>query len=176
MRWEESVFALFEDLEMQAEGLHLEQRSGEVESLAEAGYAEVSLASRVHASAGARLRVGLREGPEVRGRLARAGADWLLLNSGSGEWLVRLDAVAVVEGLSGTSLPPPLWPVLARLSVRSALRRIAGADGSCVVWTADGRQVTGRLERVGADFVEVRTPSAVLVVATGAIAAVQGDR
>lgn len=176
MRWEESVFALFDDLEMQAEGLYLEHRVGEVESLAEAGYAEVLLASRVQASPGAPVRLALLDGTEIRGRLARSGAGWVLVDSGASEWLVQLDAVTLVEGLSGSSLPRELWPMVARLSVRSALRRIAGVDGSCVVWLADGRQVTGTLGRVGADFVELGTPSAPVVIPTAAIAAVQGAR
>lgn len=173
MRWEESVFALFDDLERQAEGLHLEQRLGEVEALSEAGYAEVSLASRVHASVGARVRAALVDGTEIRGRLARAGDGWLLLDSGSSEWLVRLPAVTLIEGLTPASLPRSLWPLAARLSVGSALRRISGAEEACVLRMVGGQQVAGVLGRVGADFVEVRSASADLVVPTTTIAAVQ---
>lgn len=176
MRWEETVFALFDDLEMQAEGLHLEQRVGEIEALSDAGYAEVALASRVQASRGNRLRLVLVDGTEVRGRLSRAGSGWILLDAGSREWLVPLPAVAVLEGVAESSMPLSLWSVVARLSIRSALRRISRADGSCVVWLVGGRQVAGSLGRVGADFVELRTANALVVIPTAAIVAVQGER
>lgn len=176
MSWETSVFALFEDLEMQAEGLHLQQRAIEVDALIESGYAEVLMASRVHASSGASLRLGLVEGTEVRGRLTRAGAGWLLLDAGSSEWLVQLSAIEVIDGLVATSLAPELWGVLTRLSVRSALRRISEVDGLCTVWLTGGRQLSGALGRVGADFFEIRSAHAELVVPTAAMAAVQGAR
>lgn len=176
MRWEETVFALFDDLEMQAEGLHLEQRAGEIEALSDAGYAEVGLASRVHASRGNMLRLVLVDGTEVRGRLSRAGSGWVLLDSGSNEWLVPLPAVTLIDGVAESSVPPDLWPIVARLSIRFALRRISGVDGSCTVWLASGPQVVGNLERVGADFVELRTTSLLVVIPTAAIAAVQGQR
>lgn len=176
MRWEENVFALFDDLEMQAQGLHLQERVGEVDALAKAGYAEIDLASRVHASRDREVRLVLHDGTEVAGRLTRAGSGWVLLDAGSCEWLVSLGGVSVIEGLGVSSLPSALWPVVARLSVRSALRRISEVGGSCVMWLVGGRQVTGCLGRVGADFVELRSATAALVVPTEAISAVQSGR
>ena len=46
MSWEESMFAVFEDLEQQAEGLHLVERDAEVADLTVAEYCRISLASR----------------------------------------------------------------------------------------------------------------------------------
>lgn len=176
MPWETSVFALFEDLEMQAQGLHLQQRAAEVDALIESSYAEVLMASRVHASHGASVRLGLIEGTEVRGRLTRSGAGWLLVDAGSSEWLVQIDAVVVMDGLLATSSPSEVWGVLARLSVRSVLRRISEVDGLCTVWLKGGRQLSGTLGRVGADFFEIRSAGSDLLVPTAAMAAVQAVR
>lgn len=175
MRWEEAVFALFDDLEMQAEGLHLDQRVGEVAALADAGYAEVVLASRVRASLGNALRIVLVDGTEMRGRLTRAGADWVLVDAGASEWLVPLRAVVLLDGAAESSTVPGLWPLVARLSIRAALRRISDAGGTCAVRLCGGLEVIGRVRRVGADFVELSTANASLVVPTDAIAAVRSE-
>lgn len=151
--WEEDVLALFEDLEMQADGLYLVDRGQEVSALAEAGYAEVSLASRLQTSRGCKVQVRTADGPDVAGTLVRSGADWLLIDGGSSSWLVHLPAVVLISGLAGGSVAESHWPLTARLSVGSVLRRIAGGGRGCVMWLVGGRQVSGVLGRVGADFV-----------------------
>lgn len=176
MRWEEAVVVLFDDLEQQAAGLHAEARAGEVRDLAEAGYAEVRLESRVHASLGAAVRVGLLDGTDVRGRLVRAGAGWMLLDAGTSEWLVRLAAVGLVEGLEVSSVPDPVLPLTARLGVGSALRRAARAGSGCSVRLVGGSHLAGSLGRVGADFVELETPAGVRVVPLAAVAALSSGR
>lgn len=171
--WEEAVFAVFEDLEMQAEGLYLDDREGEVAALAEAAYAEVGLAARLQAARNHSLRVLLVDGTDVRGRLVRSGAGWLALDAGTTQWLVRHAAVVLVEGLGASSVPEASWPVTARLSVGSVLRRIATGRRAVVVRLVAGRQLEGVIARVGADFVEVGSGSGALVVPFAAVAAVQ---
>src|SRR6478609_5267931 len=119
MGWEESMFAVFEDLEQQAEGLQLIERDAEVADLTVAEYSRVSLASRLHASLGADLRVRLLGGRVVGGRLARLGEDWFLLVDGSGEWVVRHQGVATVDGLSGKAHSEDTWSVVDRLTLRA---------------------------------------------------------
>ena len=46
MSWHESMFAVFDDLEQQAEGLHLAERDAEVADLTLAEYTRVTLAAR----------------------------------------------------------------------------------------------------------------------------------
>ncbi|MCX6397003.1 MAG: hypothetical protein NTV23_10995 [Propionibacteriales bacterium] len=167
---------MFDDLEMQAQGLHLQQREAEIEALAEAGYAEVLLASRVHAATGRPLRIELSDGTQVHGRLARAGDGWALLDAGAAAWLVRLDAAVLIEGLGPSALAPELWPMTARLSVRAALRRISAVGDDGTFRLAGGSQVRGRLGRVGADFAELGTATGQVIVATASIIAVQGAR
>jgi hypothetical protein len=175
--WEESLLALFDDLEQQAEGLQLEERRQEVEALASADFAEVSLESRLLGSLGTDLLVRLTGGLIVRGVLLRAGDGWLLLRDElDGPWLSPAGAVLSVSGLSRRSAAPEARTVLARLGLGSALRALAEDAGECLVHLRDGQRVEGRLGRVGADFVELASVTGLQLVRTGAIAAVQGRR
>ena len=155
-RWEHVVLALLEDLEMQAEGLHLAERAAEVDALSVAEYAEVPLLARLHASVGRDVRVLASDDLEVRGRLARVGADWFLVDHGPVAWFVHLPAVGLVAGLDPRSVPDEARPMSARLSLRSVLRRLAEDQRACVVHLRGGRILRGSLLRVGADFVELR--------------------
>jgi hypothetical protein len=174
--WEHAVLALLDDLELQAEGLHLAERAAEVDALSVAEYAEVPLVARLHASIGREVRVGATETTDVRGRLARVGADWLLVDNGRIAWFVHLPAVLVVSGLDTHSTPEQARPLSARLSLRSVLRRLAEEGRQCALEMRGGRSVLGTLVRVGADFVELRPPDAPepVVVPLAAVAVVRG--
>lgn len=161
---------------MQASGLYLDDRDREVEALAAAGYAEVALADRVHASVGWRLRLALVDGAEAAGVLRRCGRDWLLLDAGTCHWLVPASAIAAAEGLVSGAVPEDARPRTARLSVASALRDLAEEDQPCVVRLVGGRLVRGALGRVGADFVVVRSSGVDLVLPFAALVAVQNGR
>ena len=65
------MFAVFDDLEQQAAGLHLVERDAEVADLTVAEYSRVSLGARLHASLGDELRLRLVGGHVVSGRLAQ---------------------------------------------------------------------------------------------------------
>lgn len=173
--WEERVFALFEDLEMQADGLFLDDRDREVEALAAAGYAEVTLAARLQASLGQRLRLALIDDSELAGILVRRGSGWLLLDAASGGWLVRQAAVTFLVGLLPGSVPEPEHPLSARLSVGSVLRRLAEDAPGCVLRLRGGRQIDGDLLRIGADFVVVRAAGSDLDVPFSALLALRGQ-
>lgn len=161
MRWDDSVLGMLDDLEMQAEGLHLAERAAEVDELAVAQYAEVPLLARLHAATGTELRVGTVDGLEVRGRLAGAGADWVLVEDGGGRgWFVHLPHVAVLGGLGPRFVPDAARPLSARLSLRSVLRGLAADAQPCAVHLRGGRTLHGLLARVGADFVELRAAAA----------------
>ena len=77
MRWPDRdderpdpVLGMLDDLELQAEGLHLAERAVEVDELSTAQYAEIVLVARLHASVGTTVRVGMSHGTELHGRLA----------------------------------------------------------------------------------------------------------
>ncbi|MCW2866754.1 MAG: hypothetical protein JWR20_942 [Marmoricola sp.] len=172
--WERSVLALLDDLEQQAEGLHLVERDLEVADRVETEYAGVTLAGRWHASVGHEVRLRLIGGLQVRGVLARVGRDWLLVADGAAEWVVPVAAVFSAAGLSARAEAEETWSVLDRLGMRSVLRGLSRSGAECVAHAPDGHQVTGRVGRVGSDFVELRVgDGAVHVVPTAGLCALQ---
>jgi hypothetical protein len=162
MRWDEMLVDLFEDLEQQAEGLHLEERDAEVADRTRAEYAaQVDFVSRIHASVGASLVLSVAGVGTLTGALRSAGADWCLLTTGAQqEWLVRLAALGEVRGVSARSVSEAARPVTARLGIGSALRRIAEAAATTVLHRTDGATTAGLIGRVGSDFVELRDTAA----------------
>lgn len=176
MGWEESTFALFDDLEQQAEGVHLAGREAEVADLSAAEYAQVELASRLHASLGLEVQVRLRGGCAVSGRLARMGEDWALLVAPGAEWILRTEAVLSLVGLSPRADSVQAWPVLDRLSLRAVLRRLGAGGAPCLVRFVDGEDLEGRVGRVGRDFFELHTAAGgpqAAVVPLAAVSALQ---
>jgi hypothetical protein len=176
MRWEDRLVDLFDDLEQQAEGLALAERDTEVAELSRAEYARVDLDSRLHASAGHRVALEVVGLGRLGGVVRRLGADWLLVEDGQAEWLVRAAAVAQATGLSPRAVHPSQRPVTARLGLGSALRGVAEERAAVRLHRLDGGTVTGVVRRVGADFVELAGEDGrgeVVVVALGALAAVR---
>lgn len=155
MRWEEATFAVLDDLEQQAHGLGLMQRDAEVADLSQVEYSRVTLAMRVHASLGRVVRLRLHGGLVVRGRVARVGADWLLVSDDSSEWVVSSAGIVTAEGLAARADNEETWSVTDRLSLRSALRRLSGSGEGCTVHLRDAGTAQGRVGRVGADFFEL---------------------
>ena len=154
---EGSLHGLFEDLEQQAEGLHLAERDAEVTDRSRAEYAQVTLTARMHASVGRNLSLRVQGIGRLEGLLVRVGSDWCLLRTETTgqEWVVRLDAFVEVRGLSPRAVSEPARSVLARLGLGSALRHVAESGSVVVLDCVDGSQRRGTLVRVGADFVEL---------------------
>ena len=156
MPWEERLLDLFDDLEQQAEGLALAARDVEVAEQSRAEYAAVDLASRLHASIGARVLLGLTGVGQVDGRLLRVGEGWCLLGAAPQEWIVRSAAITSARGISDRGLGVDARPVTARLGLASALRSVADMRSPAVLHRLDGSLTRGVPGRVGADFVEIR--------------------
>jgi hypothetical protein len=178
MRWEDGLLELFDDLEQQAEGLALAVRDVDVAERSRAEYAQVDLASRLHASAGCPVQLGVAGIGQLDGTLARVGLDWCLAAVGQAEWVVRLAAVTHARGLSPRAVSEPARLVVARLGLGSVLRRVADSRSPVFVHRFDGGVVHGQVERVGADFLEVTVGepgdgTAVEVVAFAHLAAVR---
>ncbi len=155
MRWER----LFEDLEAQlAAAQAQEARVGLVE-LVRAERATTRLADRLRASTGLSLRVqvGFLPGePDaaVDGDLVDMGADWLLLaERANGRALVPLAAVQAVAGLAPYAAPED-GSTPARLGLAHVLRALS-RDRAEVAVSTEARTLVGRLDRVGADHVDV---------------------
>jgi hypothetical protein len=160
MRWDDRLGDLIDDLEQQADGLALAQRDAEVAELARAEFAQVELCTRLHGSLGRRLLLDVGGLGVVEGVLRRVGSGWCLIDGGAQEWLVRTGGVRSLRGLADRGLPAPALPVTARLGMGSALRGLADAHVEAVLHRVDGAVRRGRLERVGADFLDLRTGEA----------------
>ena len=178
MSWEEDLFAYLDDLEGQAAALFDAERAPELADRGRAEYQQVTLGSRLMASAEQEVTFELVGVGAVSGRLVRLATGWCLLRGPGQDWVVRLDAVGAVHGASDRSVPELAWPALARLGLGSALRRLADAAEPCSLHLVDGRRHDGVLLRVGADFVEIATGEAgrVVLVAFSQLAAVQSRR
>jgi hypothetical protein len=171
--WDEQLFALFDDLEQQAESLYDLEREVDLADRSRSEYAAVSLASRLMASVGEPIGLTVRAVGDLSGDLRRVGDGWCLLHGRDQDWVVRLAALVAIEGASARSLPEVAWSPLTRLGFGSTLRRIADTGDRCVVHTLDGATRDVVLSRVGQDFVEATMGERTVLLAHRAIAAVQ---
>ncbi|HEY0888025.1 MAG TPA: hypothetical protein VGE38_00260 [Nocardioides sp.] len=175
MGWEEELFAFLDDLEGQAEAAFARDREAELADRMRAEYQQVTLAARLMASVGAEVAVDLLGVGTVAGVLERVATGWLLVSGAGQDWVVRQAAVTAVRGASERGVPDVAWPVVARLGLGSALRRLADGEERCLLHLVDGRRHEGVLRRVGGDFVEVVSgePARVVLVPFDNLAAVQ---
>lgn len=152
MRWQD----LFADLEREWEAGDAAERRAEIAERTRAEFARVPFLDRLRGSAGREVALTTRGGHEVRGLLARVGADFVLVVAARHETVVPTRAVATVSGLGDvTADEREVGPVAARLGLCSALRGLAADRAQVGVELHGGRRITGTLQRVGADFVEV---------------------
>ena len=153
MRWQQ----LFEDLQSQFEAEEVASERAESASRARVEVGAVRLLERLGGAVGSPLVLTVRGAGQVAGTLVDRGVDWLLMEDGQGrELLVALDAVRTVGGLGRrTATPEPTGGVRGRLDLRWALRGLARARSAVQVVLDDGDTLTGTLDRVGADFVEL---------------------
>lgn len=158
MRWA----ALFDDLEGQALELEHAARAAEIEERTRGEIGAVALWDRARAAIGSPVRVRLAGGGAASGTLARVGRDWWLLDAGAGrEVLLATASLTAVRGLGrGAATPGTVGPVEARSGLRQLLRAIARDRSSVRVELTDGSVVTGTLDRVGNDFVDLAVHAA----------------
>lgn len=176
MRWER----LFEDLEAQAEAAERAELDAEVAERSRFEVGRLRLADRLRPAVGRQLRLTCRGAGALTGELVRLGTGWLLLTeSAHRDVLVAVDAVTSISGLPARSAPAPNESgakarIAARLDLRAALRGLGRDRAGVQAMLVDGERVSGTIDRVGADFVElaehpqgeVRRPAAVLGVRT----------
>lgn len=158
MRWQQ----LFEDLQSQFEAEEAALERAESASRARAEMGAVRLAERLAGALGSPLALGVGSAGQVAGVLADVGPDWLLLEDDQGrEQLVAVGAVRTVAGLGRrTAVPEPAGSVRARLDLRRALRGLVRDRSAVQIVLDDGGTLTGTLDRVGADYVELAVHAA----------------
>lgn len=165
VRWDD----LFRDLEAQLEAAGAAELDAEVADRTRRENALLGLVDRARGAVGSGVSVRVLGAGTLAGTLREVGSQWLLLaQDGGREAVVPLTAVLAVSGLGRWSGPPATddWAgpggsargadvVFARLGLSSALRGIARDRAAVAVVLVDGEVVTGTLDRVGADFVEL---------------------
>jgi hypothetical protein len=161
VRWEQ----LFTDLGARYEELADAEMMAELPDRQRGAGAALTMVQRCAGALGAELRVRVRSGSLHSGELRGVGANWILLGPpGGGDVLVALEAITAIEGLRAAT-GAPLGAVASRFDLRLALRGIARDRSPVVIGvtgTADGHagggagtELSGTIDRVGADFVEL---------------------
>jgi hypothetical protein len=150
MRWE----ALFADMEAQLDAARAAELAAEVADLTRAERATVALAGRLRAAHGTHLTLRVAGGEAVAGTVLEVAEQWLLLADGPRRALVPVAAVQVLADLPVATRPSGHAQVSRRLGLGHALRALA-RDRAVVRLTADGVEAVGRLDRVGADHVDL---------------------
>jgi hypothetical protein len=153
VRWQ----ALFADLEGQYEAAQAAELAAEVADRTRREAARLRLSDRLAGAIGGEVAVDVWGAGAIRGRLTSAGVDWLLLEEVTGaEVLVPEDAVTSVRGLMTWSQSPGSeGVVVAKLDLRYALRGVARNRSALSVVLRDGGVLTGTIDRVGLDFLEM---------------------
>ncbi|MGY1746397.1 hypothetical protein [Blastococcus sp. SYSU D00695] len=152
MRWQR----LFADLQAEWEAAQVAAERAEDASRARLETGAVHLAQRLGGAVGREVALRCRGAGEVRGRLMEVGWGWLLLTDVAGrEVLVAEPAVRAVAGLDRSTAVAPGGAVAARLDLRWALRGVARDRSPVQVFLDDAAVLTGTVDRVGADFVEL---------------------
>lgn len=153
MRWDE----LFRDLEAQLEAAGNAEHAAEVADRTRREGATLALVDRARGAVGGQVSAQVLGAGPVDGVLREVGVQWLLVEEAGGrEALLALPAVVSLTGLTARSAAPGAGGrVFARLGMGSALRGISRDRAGVAVWLVDGSTVTGTIDRVGADFVEI---------------------
>ncbi|MEH0111036.1 hypothetical protein V6N00_15085 [Tersicoccus sp. MR15.9] len=155
MRWD----ALFEDLQSQWTALQDRARESEIAERTRIDQGSVTLAGRLRASTGDRVRALQSDGETVDGTIAFTGAGWACLRAGALDVIVVVSWCRAWEGLRRATAPEPS-SVGDRLSLTSALRGLSRDRAVVTVTVAAGpgsTAIRGRIDRVGRDFVDLTT-------------------
>lgn len=140
-------------MELQLDAAGQQDRDRVVADLTRAERASLTLADRLRACGARDVRLVLRDGTRVEGRVQEVGPAWWLLGDGGREHLVPFGSVATAHGLPETAAPQETG-VLRRLGLGHALRAVARDRAVVRVLTTAGPTV-GRIDAVGADHVDV---------------------
>ena len=149
MRWE----ALFADMEAQLAAAEAADVTAQVVELTRAERSTVTLAGRLRAARERPVAVRVRGGELVTGTVVDVAEQWVLVAEGPRRALVPLAAVGGVSGLPVATQPDD-GVVARRLGLGHALRALA-RDRTPVHVVTDAAEIPGRVDRVGADHIDV---------------------
>lgn len=152
-RWQD----LFDDLSAQLEAGQAAELAAEVADRTRREAGAVALDDRLAAAAGGLVQVRVPGHAAVRGRLVDTGPGWLLVAlDARREALVPRPSVLALTGLTHRAQAPGTAAAVSRrLDLRWALRALTRERAGVGVLLADGSTLTGTLDRVGADHVDL---------------------
>jgi hypothetical protein len=151
MRWERR----FADLEARLEAEERATWEGDVADLIRAERGQLTLPDRLRAHIGNWLTWAL-DLPEqlLEGELIEVGSDWILVKAASGETLIPIEAVLSVGGLSRAARTQSS-EVVRRLRLGVVLRGLSRDRSVVSVRLRGGPRITGTIDRVGADHLDL---------------------
>lgn len=149
MRWT----ALFDDLEAQLAQQSRADLEAEVSERVRSERSQVALAERLSASTGQGLQLRLRGDVRLSGTCVDVAPQWLVMQDGRAAVLVPMGAVVAVDHLGGRVGQEP-GVALRRLGLGHALRALARDRAAVSVWS-DAGVLTGTIDRVGADYLDL---------------------
>jgi hypothetical protein len=177
VRWDR----LFDDLGAQFEAAADEDFAAEIADRTRRERALIGLAERFTTARGTAIDVTAAGAGPISGVLRRSGPGWLLLDLGAGrEALVATTAVSTVRRLpTSAAITAATTLVAARLDLGHLLRAIARDRSPVSVTMRDAAILTGTIDRVGADYLDLaehppdvpRRPAEVTGVRTVALTA-----
>ncbi|MGH1563392.1 hypothetical protein [Mumia sp. DW29H23] len=152
MTWDERFAAVEADLALQADGESQTERDRAIEDLAVERSATVSWVDRC---LGREVVLRVVAVGAVRGELAIATADWLLLHhDATTDWVVAVDQVLGVT--AGSAVPRATRSeVQRRMTWRQAWSAFVRDRDAVVALLVDGSTVRGVPSRAGSDYVEI---------------------
>ncbi|MGB3187508.1 MAG: hypothetical protein WBG36_01810 [Ornithinimicrobium sp.] len=156
MRWTR----LFDDLEAQLLRLEQAEREAEIAEVTRSERGRVSLIEALAADLGLTLRIEAMGVGRIEGELSEVGSNWCMLEMAvqgparRRSVLVSVSAIQTVAGLSG-SVDQREGASARRFDMRSALRALARDRAMVRIHLASGATVSGTLDRVGQDHIEV---------------------
>ncbi|MFB9777836.1 hypothetical protein [Brevibacterium otitidis] len=169
----ERIEALFADLEAQELGRVDHERMGELGDLVAGEFADHGLAHRLAGAIGTPIDVHAG-GAWFDGLVDAVGQQWVLLRGhvpGAPRALLNL---AGVDHLRLRRVAHGSDAVISQLSIRSPLRRFADGVLECRVYCGHhGHVLDGRIDAVGADYLQLRRGATVDLVPLSALIAVQ---
>ena len=155
MRWN----ALFADLEAQLDAADQATLDAEVRDRTRREQSLIAVVDRLVPAVGQQLTVSVQGAGSTTGIVSSAGADWILLTGVTrvdSELLIRSAAIMGIIGLGPASQSLARSSAVgSRLDLRWALRGLVRNRAGVQITVIDGAILTGTLDHVGADYVEL---------------------
>ncbi|WP_146135440.1 hypothetical protein [Antricoccus suffuscus] len=155
MRWTR----LFADLESRLDAERDADLTAEVAERTRIEVGKVALVDRLRAAVGRRVVITTVAGTPYAAQVEAIGPDWLVVvDDWQDERLISLSSVAAIGQLP-TAIAAPYdearRQIAARLDLRHALRGIARDRSAVRVTTIGAVTMSGTIDRVGADFIDL---------------------